>query len=170
VPPRPQVLPWGEGLTKSRHATFAPSFAACFAAAWVTEITQFKAKRRKKHRVKFENEKRSRVTIGNNKGTIYENGNAQVLQIHRRWLSSHNHMDAHLTSSLQLTKWPRQLDQERPGWKLSGRLSRPPQVRRRVWRLEAAKNALVQMAWCCSCQARDAQNPKFASGCVEKRF
>jgi hypothetical protein len=50
----------------------------------VTEITQFKAKRRKKHRVKFENEKRSRVTIGNNKGTIYENGNAQVLQIHRR--------------------------------------------------------------------------------------
>ena len=33
VPPKPQVVPAGEGLTKSRHATFAPSFAASFAAA-----------------------------------------------------------------------------------------------------------------------------------------
>merc|ERR1719163_832430 len=30
VPPRPQVVPAGDGCTKSQTATFLPSFAACF--------------------------------------------------------------------------------------------------------------------------------------------
>ena len=33
VPPSPQVVPAGDGFTKSKHAVFAPSFAASFAAA-----------------------------------------------------------------------------------------------------------------------------------------
>eukprot|EP00966_Prymnesium_polylepis_P170725 3946469-Prymnesium_polylepis.1 len=33
VPPRPHVVPAGDGLTKSQTATFLPSFAAFFEAA-----------------------------------------------------------------------------------------------------------------------------------------
>jgi hypothetical protein len=32
VPPKPQVVPTGVGLTKSASATFFPNYAACLAA------------------------------------------------------------------------------------------------------------------------------------------